>query len=423
MRKINIGIIGLGTIGEGLFRIINSQKSSIRKKFNVEINIIKVCDLDYKLAKKLKIEKELFTNDYNQIVEDPKIDCVVELIGGTTIAKTIADKTLKFNKHFITANKALIAIHGNALSRVATKKNLHLMYEASVGGGIPLLNSIKESIVINEIKSFHGILNGTCNYILSLMAEGKEFNSALSEAQKLGFAEADPTLDINGYDTAHKVCVMAQECFGYSPNIRKIHIEGIEKINKIDLDVAKELNCKIKLIGKGKIKGKNLSLSVNPMLLKKDNPLFNVENEFNAVLIDSKNLGPIMKYGYGAGMLPTASAVITDLIRLKRDISSTAIPSSKKYNLLNINDSQSKFYIRFFVINKSGYLAKITSKFAKYKINIEKIIQNPHIANLKKVPVVITTKKSKFSELNKLLREVHKSGLTSKESVMIPFEE
>ena len=423
MRKINIGIIGLGTIGEGLFRIINSQKSSIRKKFNVEINIIKVCDLDYKLAKKLKIEKKLFTNNYNQIVEDPKIDCVVELIGGTTIAKTIADKTLKFNKHFVTANKALIAMHGNTLSRVATKKNLHLMYEASVGGGIPLLNSIKESIIINEIKSFHGILNGTCNYILSLMAEGKEFNSALSEAQKLGFAEADPTLDINGYDTAHKVCVMAQECFGYSPNIKKIHIEGIEKINKIDLDIAKELNCKIKLIGKGKIKGKDLSLSVNPMLLKKDNPLFNVENEFNAVLIDSKNLGPIMKYGYGAGMLPTASAVITDLIRLNTDISSKAMQISKKYNLLNINDSKSRFYIRFFVVNKSGYLAKITSKFAKYKINIEKIIQNPHIANLKKVPVVITTKKSKFSELDKLLSEVHKSGLTSKESIMIPFEE
>jgi len=423
MRKINIGIIGLGTIGEGLFRIINSQKSSIRKKFNIEINIIKVCDLDYKLAKKLKIEKKLFTNNYNQIVEDPKIDCVVELIGGTTIAKTIADKTLKFNKHFVTANKALIAMHGNTLSRVATKKNLHLMYEASVGGGIPLLNSIKESIIINEIKSFHGILNGTCNYILSLMAEGKEFNSALSEAQKLGFAEADPTLDINGYDTAHKVCVMAQECFGYSPNIKKIHIEGIEKINKIDLDVAKELNCKIKLIGKGKIKGKDLSLSVNPMLLKKDNPLFNVENEFNAVLIDSKNLGPIMKYGYGAGMLPTASAVITDLIRLNTDISSKAMQISKKYNLLNINDSKSRFYIRFFVVNKSGYLAKITSKFAKYKINIEKIIQNPHITNLKKVPVVITTKKSKFSELDKLLSEVHKSGLTSKESIMIPFEE
>jgi len=256
-----------------------------------------------------------------------------------------------------------------------------------------------------------------------LMAEGKEFNSALSEAQKLGFAEADPTLDINGYDTAHKVCVMAQECFGYSPNIKKIHIEGIEKINKIDLDVAKELNCKIKLIGKGKIKGKDLSLSVNPMLLKKDNPLFNVENEFNAVLIDSKNLGPIMKYGYGAGMLPTASAVITDLIRLNTDISSKAMQISKKYNLLNINDSKSRFYIRFFVVNKSGYLAKITSKFAKYKINIEKIIQNPHIANLKKVPVVITTKKSKFSELDKLLSEVHKSGLTSKESIMIPFEE
>tara|TARA_B000000557_G_C20793235_1_gene452065 strand:- start:941 stop:1834 length:894 start_codon:yes stop_codon:yes gene_type:complete len=297
------------------------------------------------------------------------------------------------------------------------------MYEASVGGGIPLLNSIKESILTNEIKSFHGILNGTCNYILSLMNDGKEFNTALSEAQNLGFAEADPTLDINGYDTAHKVCVMAKECFGYSPNIKKIHIEGIEKINKIDLDVAKELNCKIKLIGKGKIKGKNLSLSINPMLLKRNNPLFNVENEFNAVLIESKNLGPIMKYGYGAGMLPTASAVITDLIRLKRDNSSSAILSSKNYNLVNINDSQSKFYIRFFVINKSGYLAKITSKFAKYKINIEKIIQNPHITNLKKVPVVITTKKSKFSKLNKLLNEVEKSGLTSKESIMMPFEE
>tara|TARA_Y100001935_G_scaffold29295_1_gene22699 strand:- start:7553 stop:8371 length:819 start_codon:yes stop_codon:yes gene_type:complete len=267
MKKINIGLIGLGTIGEGVYKILNSRRSEIKKSYGLELNIKSCCDISPNIAKKLKIKKEYFTNNYNDIVFSKDIDVVIELIGGLKISKDIAIKTLQNNKHFITANKALIAENGTELKKIAKKNNVKILYEASVGGGIPILNSIQDFISINKIKSFYGILNGTCNYILTLMSQGIEFNDALEKAQKSGFAEADPTLDINGMDTAHKVVVLANECFSYNAKIKDLHISGINNISKIDLEIAKNLNCKIKLIGIGKVIKNSIDLRIHLVMI------------------------------------------------------------------------------------------------------------------------------------------------------------
>ncbi len=421
MRKINLGIIGLGTIGEGVYKILKNQRSRIKQYYDIDINLIKTCDISPLLAKKLKIKKSKFTKNYMDLINDPNIDSIVELIGGTTIANDIAINTLRNKKNFITANKALIAKNGFELLSLAKKNNVQLLYEASVGGGIPILNSIQDSLLINQVKSFIGIMNGTCNYILTLMANGIEFDNALKKAQELGFAEADPTLDINGMDTAHKVSVLSKDCFDFDSKVENFHVTGIENISKIDIEAASQLGYKIKLIGLGRIVKNKIDLRVHLSLLKKDNPLCNVDREFNAILIDSKNLGPVMKYGYGAGMLPTATAIVSDIIRINSNINRSF--KNKKYKMFNINNLESKFYLRLNLKNNPGNLAKITKLFAKYSINIEKILQNPDNVNLKHVPVIITTKKSNYKTTNKLINQLDKLNIALKNPLLIPIED
>ena len=422
MRKINLGLIGLGTIGEGVYKLLKSQKNRIRKIYNIDINLVKSCDISQSLGKKLKIQKKFFTNNYSDLINDSNIDTIVELIGGTTIANKIAIDCLNSGKNFITANKALIAKNGTYLHMLAEKKDVHLLYEASVGGGIPILNSIENSININNIKSFYGIMNGTCNYILSLMSDGVDFDEALKNAQNLGFAESDPTLDINGTDTAHKVAILSRNCFGFDAKIEKFHISGIEDISKIDIETANQLGYKIKLIGVGKIKGDKVDLRVHLALLRNSNPLTNVNEEFNAILIDSKNLGPVMKYGYGAGMMPTASAIISDIIKTSSYYKFSR-QSFKKYSSFNIDNLKSKFYLRLNVKNKPGNLAKITTLFAKYSINIEKILQDTKNKKIKNVPVIITTKNTSYKIINKVINQLDKLSIISKNPLLIPFED
>ena len=246
MKKINVGIIGLGTIGTGVFKILKQRKSQIKKLYHIDINVKKTCDISEKRKKLLKIPGKNFTKDYKDIIRDKDIDVVIELIGGTGLANTISTEALKNGKHLVTANKALLAYKGNNLKKISSKNNLNIGYEASVGGGIPIIRTIKESILINRITSFCGILNGTCNYVLTLMSNGIEFSKAIKMAQKEGFAEADPTLDINGKDTAHKVSVLSQTCFNINLNIDNIYTQGIEKISSYDIEVAKNLGYEIK---------------------------------------------------------------------------------------------------------------------------------------------------------------------------------
>lgn len=422
MKKINVGIIGLGTIGTGVFKILKQRKSQIKKLYHIDINVKKTCDISEKRKKLLKIPGKNFTKDYKDIIRDKDIDVVIELIGGTGLANTISTEALKNGKHLVTANKALLAYKGNNLKKISSKNNLNIGYEASVGGGIPIIRTIKESILINRITSFCGILNGTCNYVLTLMSNGIEFSKAIKMAQKEGFAEADPTLDINGKDTAHKVSVLSQTCFNINLNIDNIYTQGIEKISSYDIEVAKNLGYEIKLLGISRIVKNKLDARVHPTLISTQNPLSNVKNEFNAILVNSINLGPYMAYGYGAGMLPTASAVVSDIIEVSNKSNNKTSQSEVKVNLIKFDDIKSRFYIRMIVKDKAGNLGKITSILGKHKINIDKVIQN-NKNEMTTIPVIFLTKNTEMKIINKALKSIKKNKLIEGDPLLIPVED
>ena len=424
MKKVNVGIIGLGTIGSGVYKIIAERRTEIKKAYNLDISITKCCDISEVSRKKLIIPKSMFTKNYRDITNSNDIDVVIELIGGTKIAHTISKEALRNNKHLITANKALLAEHGKKLRELAKRKSKNIGYEASVGGGIPIISSILDSILINKISSFKGIFNGTCNYILSLMSRGIDFKEALKMAQDQGFAEADPTLDINGKDSAHKVAVLSQTCFGINLKLSQIFTQGIQDITSYDLNVANNLGYKIKLLGISKIIKQKIDIRVHPTLVRNNNPLANVENEFNAILLDSKNLGPFMGYGYGAGMLPTATAIISDIIRTtNKELHPPDLKSKAPFRPIKFEEIKSKFYIRIELEDKPGNLGATTTILGKFKINIDEIIQSQSKIKSKSAPVVILTKNTEYIMVDKALKKISQAKLSKNKALVIPIED
>ena len=423
MKKVNIGIIGLGTIGSGVYKILKERKAEIKKLYNVDINILKCCDISESTKRKLKIANSKFTKDFKKITRDKDIHTVIELIGGTSIAYKVLKDAILNGKNLITANKALLAERGKDINSLLNKSGKRIAYEASVGGGIPVIGVIEDSILINKIFSFQGIMNGTCNYILSSMSKKIEFKDALNAARRAGFAEANSTLDINGKDTAHKVVVLSKKCFGIDLKSKDIFTQGIDNITSNDLDCARNLGYKIKLLGIGRIFKNKIDARVHPALIRQDNPLANVDNEYNAILINSKNLGPFMSYGYGAGMLPTASAVISDIIRISRDGYKSDVHEGKKLAIFKIDDLEKKFYLRIELEDKSGNLGKITNILGKHKISIDKIIQNNENNKTKSVPVIILTKKNRFKIVNKALSALKKLKFVANNPLLIPIED
>ena len=423
MKKVNIGIIGLGTIGSGVYKILNERRGRIKKLYGSDIKIVRCCDISESSKRKLKIPNSRVTKDFRVITRDNNIDIVIELIGGTKVAYKISEDAIKNGKDLITANKALLAEHGKNLDKLLSKTGKKIGYEASVGGGIPIIGAIQDSILMNNVLSFQGIMNGTCNYVLSLMSKKIEFQDAIKAAQKAGFAEIDPTLDINGKDTSHKVVVLCKTCFGLDVKLKDMFVQGIESITSYDLDCSEKLGYKIKLLGIGRILKNNLDARVHPVLVRQDNPLANVNNEFNAILVNSKNLGPFMSYGYGAGMLPTASAVVSDIIRISREDCNIKINETKKLSVYKIDNLESKFYLRIDLQDKSGNLGRITSILGQYKISIDKIIQNSEDSKIKGVPVIILTKKNKFHTVNKAISKMKKLKFVGSNPLLIPIED
>ncbi len=423
MKKVNIGIIGLGTIGSGVYKILNERRARIKKLYGIDIKIVRCCDISESSKRKLKISNSQFTKDFRVITRDKNVDVVIELIGGTKVAYKISEDAIKNGKNLITANKALLAERGKDIDKLLSKTGKNINYEASVGGGIPIIGTIRDSILINNILSFQGIMNGTCNYVLSLMSRKIEFQDAIKAAQKAGFAETDSTLDINGKDTAHKVVVLCKTCFGLDVKLKDMFIEGIENITSYDLDCSEKLGYKIKLLGIGRIINNHLDARVHPALVRQDNPLANVDNEFNAILVNSKNLGPFMSYGYGAGMLPTASAVVSDIIRISREDSNIKINQAKRLSMYKIDNLESKFYLRIELQDESGNLGTITSILGQYKISIDKIIQNSGDSKVKGVPVVILTKKNKFHTVNKAINKMKKLKFVGNNPLLLPIED
>jgi len=400
--KINVGLIGAGTVGSGTYKILKENFNEIYRKTGKEIVIFALAEKDAKRAKEIVDDKTLIFDDAFDLVRDENIHIVVELIGGTGISKDLVVEALKNNKHVVTANKALIAMHGEELVDLAIKHNVNLSYEAAVAGGIPIIKALKEGLAANKIEWIAGILNGTTNYILTEMKENNlTFEVALKQAQELGFAEADPTFDIEGVDAAHKVTILASIAFGIPINFNAVHIEGISKLAQKDIIYAEELGYKIKLLGITKHTNDAIELRVHPTLIPEKRLVANVDGAMNAILVKGDMVGSTMYYGAGAGSDPTASAVVADIIDLARNLESnnaTPIPilgfvknAIKSKRMLSIEEINSEFYLRFSMKNELGVLAKITQVFAQHSISIDAVVQKEIKEDDEIVDIILVT--------------------------------
>ena len=415
--KINVGLIGAGTVGGGTYKILKENFNEIYRKTGKEIVVFALAEKDTKRAKEVVDDKTLIFEDAFDLVKDQNIHIVVELIGGTGISKDLVVEALKNNKHVVTANKALIAMHGEELVDLAIKHNVNLSYEAAVAGGIPIIKAIREGLAANKIEWIAGILNGTTNYILTEMKENNlAFEVALKQAQELGFAEADPTFDIEGVDAAHKITILASIAFGIPINFNAAHIEGISNLAQKDIIYAEELGYKIKLLGITKNTNDAIELRVHPTLIPEKRLVANVDGAMNAVLVKGDMVGPTMYYGAGAGSEPTASAVVADIIDLARNLesnNSTPIPilgfvknAIKAKKMLSIEETTSEFYLRFSMKNESGVLAKITQVFAQHSISIDAMVQKEIQEDDEIVDIILVASNMVEKEMNKIINEI-----------------
>lgn len=415
-KEIKVGLVGLGTVGSGTAEILLKQASLLSKKIGAKLVLEKVCDRSAQNAKRLKIPSHRVVSDWKNVVQDPSIDIVVELIGGTKIAREVVVEALKQGKHVVTANKALLALHGKEIFKLATQKNLHICFEASVGGGIPILRSLREGYVANQIKSILGIINGTCNYILSEMTEkGGDFSVVLKKAQDLGYAEKDPSFDIDGVDAAHKLSILLSIAHGVHVPFKKIYIEGIRNISALDIECGKKFGYVIKLLGIAKKSGEELEARVHPCMIPQTNPLAAVGDAFNAILIEGDYVGPGLLYGRGAGRNPTASAVVGDIVEIARSLSQgnkACVPplgfmpqEIGEAKIRDMKDLRSEYYLRFSVKDVPGILAKITALLSQHKISISSVYQHVYDEG-KLVPIVIFTHQAKENDVLKALKRI-----------------
>ena len=432
--KINIGLIGAGTVGSGAYKVLKENFSEIYRKTGKEIIVFALAEKDTKRAKEVADDKTLIFEDAFDLVKDKNIHIVVELIGGTGISKDLVEEAIKNNKHVVTANKALIAMHGEELVNLATKHNVNLCYEAAVAGGIPIVKAIREGLAANKIEWIAGILNGTTNYILTEMKENNlSFDVALKQAQELGFAEADPTFDIEGIDAAHKITILASIAFGIPINFKATHIEGISKLDQKDIIYAEELGYKIKLLGITKLNNESVELRVHPTLIPEKRLVANVDGPMNAVLVQGDMVGPTLYYGAGAGAEPTASAVVADIIDLARNLELTGtnqIPilgfikdeiQTKK--ILSIEDITSEFYLRLSMKNESGVLAKITQIFAEHSISIDAMVQKEIQEDDKVVDIILVTSIMIERDVNKIINEIEVLPESQNKAVKLRIEQ
>ncbi len=430
MKSINVGLIGAGTVGTGVYKLLKDNISLIRKRRQFNIRVKKIADIAPARKRAVKIPASLFTRDAYELINDPEIDVIIELVGGTKIAKKFVIDALKAGKHVVTANKALLAHHGKEIFSLAAKKGLGVGFEASVGGGIPIIKSAMEGYVGNNIISIHGIMNGTSNYILYKMTEeGLNFNTVLKQAQDEGYAEADPGFDIDGIDAAHKLSILVMLSWGKFYKFSSYHVEGIRSINPLDISFADELGYKIKLLAIAKQSRAGIEAGVYPALVKKGTQLADVKEAFNAIYIVGDAVGPTMLYGQGAGMMPTASAVVSDIVEIcgnHRTSNSPLVPNlySEKDNLklIDLKDTSNKYYLRFEVADKPGVLGSITSILGKHNISIASMIQKGNKG--RSVPIVLMTHEAKENDLLKAIKIIEsKKNLTKAKTLFIRVEE
>lgn len=429
MKQIGVGIIGFGTVGAGVADGLLKHRDVMAKRLGVDIVLKKIADLDIVTDRGVKIEEGILTTDAKSIVSDDSVQIVVETIGGTGIAKTLVLEALNNGKCVVTANKKLLAEYGKEIFDTAAKNNVDIYFGAAVGGGIPIIRVMREGLAGNDIETIHGILNGTCNYILTRMEnEGLPFDTVLKDAQRLGYAEANPSLDVDGFDTAHKACILATLAFGFQPKVDDIQVNGIRDLAGEDVKYAADFGYRIKLLASVSRHGDEVAVSVNPTLVPFTHMLSNVNDAFNAVMVKGDMSDYTMYYGRGAGRAPTASTVVGDIGDIARNLAHGETRYERgapdyaegKVTLRAAGEISSKFYIRFLVADKPGAFGTIASILGKHSVSISAASQKAAAEDGKNaVPVVVLTHTAKVSDLDNALAEIKASGVIADEPVAL----
>jgi homoserine dehydrogenase len=421
MKPIQVGLMGMGTVGSGTFNVLQRNQSEITRRAGRGIEVSMVADLDIAKAQAMVGSQVKVVSDARQIIANPEIDIVVELIGGYGIAKTLVLEAIAAGKHVVTANKALLAVHGTEIFAAAHAKGVMVAFEAAVAGGIPIIKSLREGLTANRIQWVAGIINGTTNFILSEMRDkGLDFGVVLKEAQRLGYAEADPTFDIEGVDAAHKVTLMSAIAFGIPVQFDKAYVEGITKLGAADIKYAEQLGYRIKLLGITKRTSAGIELRVHPSLVPTQRLIANVEGAMNAVMVQGDAVGTTLYYGKGAGSEPTASAVIADLVDITR--LHTADPLNRVPHLafqpdamsttqiLPMTDVVTSYYLRLRVADEAGVLAKLTGLLAEANISIDAVLQREadqvSQAGENQTDVIILTHETREGTMNEVLAQM-----------------
>ncbi|MFH2012336.1 MAG: homoserine dehydrogenase [Pseudomonadota bacterium] len=433
MKKIGIGLAGFGTVGAGVVKILQENKDIIEDRLGASIILKKIADIDITTDRGVKVDRELLTTNVQELIDDPEISILIELIGGYGAAREITLNAIRKKKHIVTANKALLAVHGTEIFRAAHREKVDIGFEASVGGGIPIIRSIKEGLAANNIKVIFGILNGTSNYILSEMtSRGKEFADVLKDAQKEGYAESDPTLDIEGIDAAHKLAILLSLSYGIKVKLNDIYVEGISSITPLDIEFARELGYTIKLLAIAKEEDKQIQARVHPTLLPNNHLLSIVNGVYNAIFIDGDAVGKTMFYGKGAGMMPTGSAVISDVLEICRNIikrSSQRVPSLsfqykniKEQKIKKMNEVISRYYLRFYAKDRPGVLSKISGILGNLDISISSVIQKGRDID-GAVPIFMLTHEAREANVQKALKRIDNLSITLDNTLLIRIED
>ncbi len=414
-KSVRVGLVGFGTVGCGVARLLVEQGEVLRAKTGIRFELVCVVDLDTETPRPVQLPDGVLTSDLEVLLNDNRIEVAIELVGGTGIAKEIQLKMLRAGKHVVTANKALLAVHGSELYQVAREADRCIAFEASCAGGIPIVSALRTGLMANDITALYGIMNGTCNYILSKMtAEGTDFAETLKEAQAKGYAEADPTLDINGGDSSHKLTILGSLAFGYALKLEDVYTEGIEDVSQDDIRYADEMGYCLKLlaIGQKKPNGK-VSLRVHPSLILKETALARVNGPFNAISLFGHAVGEVLLYGRGAGMMPTASAVVADVIEValgnsKRSFDQMQVKSRQQSagQIEAMADCESRFYIRIMAKDHPGVVAAYGKVLGDHGISISGVLQHEGRGPDDTVPVVIVTHETQEKNMSDALAEI-----------------
>jgi homoserine dehydrogenase len=434
MKSINVGLLGIGTVGGGTFTVLSRNEAEITRRAGRPIRIVQVADKNLELAQQVTGGNVAVTDDAFAVVSNPEIDIVVELIGGYGIARELVLKAIENGKHVVTANKALLAVHGNEIFAAAQKQGVMVGFEAAVAGGIPIIKALREGLTANRIQWLAGIINGTTNFILSEMRDkGLSFDTVLKEAQRLGYAEADPTFDVEGVDAAHKLTIMSAIAFGIPMQFDKAHIEGITKLTAEDIKYAEQLGYRIKLLGITKRRSQGVELRVHPTLIPAKRLIANVEGAMNAVLVQGDAVGATLYYGKGAGAEPTASAVIADLVDVTR--MATADPENRVPHLafqpdavantpiLPMAEVECGYYLRLRVEDKPGVLADITRILADQQISIDAMIQREPAEGEQQTDIIMLTHVVREKQVDAAIAKIEALPVVSGKIIRLRLEE